>query len=253
MSCKKLVKVSAHLDAVLHAFRFFDISFLLAKSLLEEMRIASKTKKAEPILTTEEKASKVNKAEIKGTGFQMKMVSSLKGAEMIEAQRDSRRQRHIACLKECEKFVEQFYDNFSEKKNEIKDRIKVFLERSDIEIDAQMEGLSDELLLANEIGYVNGVWEKVNVQRNSRNAEVQSLRDSLDNLKAFQQKGSGSYIGGMRQKLIDIAFYLEPQVDELMKQQIADEEAKYSAEHQECDEFYENIVINEKEKFDGLY
>ena len=119
MSCKKLVKVSAHLDAVLHAFRFFDISFLLAKSLLEEMRIASKTKKAEPILTTEEKASKVNKAEIKGTGFQMKMVSSLKGAEMIEAQRDSRRQRHIACLKECEKFVEQFYDNFSEKKNEI--------------------------------------------------------------------------------------------------------------------------------------
>jgi hypothetical protein len=76
------------------------------KSLLEEMRQASKSKKAEPILTAEEKASQVNKAEIKGTGFQMKMVSSLKGAEMIEAQRDSRRQRHIACLKECEKFVE---------------------------------------------------------------------------------------------------------------------------------------------------
>jgi len=33
------------------------------------MRIASKNKKAEPILTGEEKASKVNKAEIKGTGF----------------------------------------------------------------------------------------------------------------------------------------------------------------------------------------
>ena len=80
---------------------------------------------------------------------------------MIEAQRDSRRQRHIACLKECEKFVEQFYDNFSEKKSEIKERIKVFFERSDIEIDSQMEGLSDELLLAHEIGYVNGVWEKV--------------------------------------------------------------------------------------------
>jgi len=28
-----------------------------------------------------------------------------------------------------------------------------------------MEGLSDELLLANEIGYVNGVWEKVTKQR----------------------------------------------------------------------------------------
>ena len=93
------------------------------------------------------------------------MVSSLKGAEMIEAQRDSRRQRHIACLKECEKFVEQFYDNFAEKKNEIKEKIRIFLEKSDIEIDHYMEGLSDDLLLKNEIGYVNGVWEKVNNQR----------------------------------------------------------------------------------------
>ena len=39
------------------------------KSLLEEMRVASKFKKAEPILTVEEKSSKVTKAEIKGTGF----------------------------------------------------------------------------------------------------------------------------------------------------------------------------------------
>ncbi len=95
----------------------------VAKSLLEELRIASQSKKDEPIFTVEEKASQLNKAEIKGTGFQMKMVSSLKGAEMIEDQRDSRRQRHIACLKESEKFVEQFYDNFSEKKSEIKEKI----------------------------------------------------------------------------------------------------------------------------------
>lgn len=85
---------------------------------------------------------------------------------MIENQRDTRRQRHIICLKECEKFVEQFYDNFSEKKNEIQDRIKMFFERSDIEIEALMAGLTDELLLANEIGYVNGIWEKATYQRN---------------------------------------------------------------------------------------
>lgn len=60
-----------------------------------------------------------------------------------------------------------------------------------------------------------------------RNVEVTNLRDNLDNLKIFQQKGSGSYLGGMRQKLIDIAFYLEPQVDELMKKQISDENSKY--------------------------
>ena len=162
------------------------------------MRVASKSKKAEPILTVEEKASQHNKAEIKGTGFQMKMTSSLKGAEMIEAQRDSRRQRHIVCLKESEKFVDQFYDNFSEKKNEIKEKIRVFLERSDVEIEEAMSGLTHEALLANEIGYVNGIWEKVNHNRSQRTQQVQNLRNGLDNLKAFQQKGSGSYIDGMR-------------------------------------------------------
>lgn len=65
-------------------------------------------------------------------------------------------------MKDCEKFVDQFYDNFSEKKNEIKERIKNFIERSDQDVAVQMAGLSDELLLENEISYVNGVWEKVN-------------------------------------------------------------------------------------------
>ena len=87
---------------------------------------------------------------------------------MIEDQRDGRRLRHIACLKECEKFVEQFYDNFCEKKKEIKSKIRSYLDRSDVEIDTLMEGLADEHLLANEIGYVNGIWERCNGERSAR-------------------------------------------------------------------------------------
>jgi hypothetical protein len=37
----------------------------------------------------------------------------------------------------------------------------VFFSGSDVEIDSIMNGLTDELLLANEIIYVNGIWEKV--------------------------------------------------------------------------------------------
>ncbi len=92
---------------------------------------------------------------------------------MIEAQRDSRRQRHIEALKECEKFVEQFYDNFSERKAEIKERVKLFFAGSDVEVKRIMEGLSDEKLLANEIAYVNGIWEKVGtVHRQARRDEL---------------------------------------------------------------------------------
>ena len=57
----------------------------------------------------------------------------------------------------------------------------------------------------------------------------------------------------MREKLVKIAFYLAPQVDELMKQQVNDEEVKYQLEHEECDLFHLEKVEIEKEKFDVLY
>lgn len=82
---------------------------------------------------------------------------------------------------------------------------------------------------------------------------MQHLRDSLDNLKSFQQKGSFSYTDGMRNKLIEIAFYLTPAVDELMKEQIANEEEKYRIEHEQLDNFYIEVVEAEKAKFDVLY
>ena len=80
------------------------------KEQLEALKNMKKV--VEPILTVEEKASKNNKQEIKGTGFKMEMVSSEKGRIMIEKQRDSRRQRHIAAVNESHKFIDQFYDNF---------------------------------------------------------------------------------------------------------------------------------------------
>jgi len=67
----------------------------------------------------------------------------------------------LEALKEAEKYVEQFYESFTERNQEIQDRTKGFLASSDVEIDKIMAGLTDELLLSNEIAYVNGVWEKV--------------------------------------------------------------------------------------------
>ena len=113
------------------------------------------------------------------------MIQSEKGRTMIEDQRDSRRQRHIDALNECEKFVEQFYDNFAERKAEIKERVKIFFAGSDVEITRIMNGLSDELLLANEIAYVNGIWEKVSHHRQARKDELRQLRQNFDDLKTF--------------------------------------------------------------------
>lgn len=160
---------------------FFVIS--PGKEQLEALKNLKKT--TEPILTVEEKASKVNKAEIKGQGFQMTMVSSDKGRQMIEDQRDSRRQRHIVALNESQKFIEQFYDNFIERKNEIQEKSHIFVAASDAEIDEIMSGLTDEELVANEIVYVNGIWDKVSQHRNARKADSDQLRENFDKLRIF--------------------------------------------------------------------
>ena len=83
MICKRSLQVSnltwAQIDTILQFFVYHP----LGKEQLEELKNMKKV--VEPILTAEEKASKTNKAEIKGTGFQMQMVTSEKGRVMIEA------------------------------------------------------------------------------------------------------------------------------------------------------------------------
>ena len=56
---------------------------------------------------------------------------------------------------------------------------------SDAEIAKLMGSLSDDLLLANKIVYVNGVWEEVNAHRVARKADTDLLRENFDKLKIF--------------------------------------------------------------------
>lgn len=43
-----------------------------------------------------------------------------------------------------------------------------------------MTGLTDDLLLENEITYVNQIWDKVSQHRSARNADSEQLRANLD-------------------------------------------------------------------------
>jgi len=153
------------------------------------------------------------------------------GQKMIEAQRDSRRQRHIAALKESQNFIDQFYNNFSERKNEIRERSRVFTMASDAEISDLMASLTDENLLANEITYLNGVWDKVSQHRSARKTDTDQLRKDFDDLRAFQAKGSTGFLNTLRQQLLDIAFLLEPEVNKLMVDYLDEDARKYAAEH----------------------
>ena len=52
----------------------------------------------------------------------------------------------------------------------------------------------------------------------------------------------------MRQNLVDIAFFLAPEVDELIKTWITHENERYRNEHILNDGFYEEFLKKESEK-----
>lgn len=105
-----------------------------------------------------------------------------------------------------------------------------------------MSGLTDEHLLENEIAYVNTIWDKVSQHRSARNADSEQLRANLDQLQAFQSKGSTGFLNKLRDDLINIAFLLEPQVDELLVEYRVKDEKRYEQEHTELDSFHEEVV-----------
>ena len=183
----------------------------------------------------------------------MEMLCNEPGKIMLEAQRDSRRQRHIAALKEAQKFIDQFYDNFAERKNEIRERSRVFTMASDAEIADLAASLTDENLLANEITFVNGVWDKIQQHRTARRTDTDRLREDFDKLKEFQAKGSTGFLTKLREDLLYISFLLEPEINELMVQYMDDNEKKYAAEHEECDAYWSEVTHTDKEKFEKHY
>lgn len=193
--------------------------------------------------------AKSDKATVKGVGFNLEAFSSEKGKKMIDLQRDSRRQRHIQSIKECEKFLEQFYDNFMEKKTEIKEKINMFLAASDEEIQGILAEMTDETLLANEIDYVNGTWSKIDIYFSARKEHLEQTLEEIKDLQEFQQKNSGKYWNRLQQELTDTAFLLEPAVIQLVTDWKNKEEERYLKEHEENYEFHKNLEAEEKQKY----
>jgi hypothetical protein len=70
---------------------------------------------------------------------------------------------------------------------------------SDAEISDLMASLTDENLLANEITFLNGVWDKVSQHRSARKTDTDQLRKDFDSLRAFQAKGSTGFLNTLRQ------------------------------------------------------
>ena len=139
-----------------------------------------------------------------------------------------------------------------EKKSEIKEKVNMFLIASDEDVSQIMDGLTDEALLANEIDFVNGAWEKVTVYYNARTDAVEQCLEEIKQLQDFQEKNSGLHWNKLKEDLTDTAFILEPAVITLVDDWKVKEEEKYTKEHQESFDFHANLEQSERDKHKQL-
>lgn len=68
---------------------------------------------------------------------------------------------------------------------------------------------------------------------------------NLDQLKAFQEKGSTGFLNKLREDLITIAFLLEPQVDDLLIEYREKDVKRYEIEHADLDQFHQDVVTSD--------
>jgi hypothetical protein len=176
------------------------------------------------------------------------MHSSDTGKSMIDTQKDSRRQRHLQFVKDCEKFLEEFYENFKEKSEVIKEKVNMFLSASGEEVRSILDELTDEDLVANEIDFVNAAWEKVTVHFNARKDHTDQTHEEIIELQDFQHKNSGKGWDKLQQELTHTAFLLEPAVIELVDEWKSKEELRYKKEHEDSQEFHRKLVEEENQK-----
>jgi uncharacterized protein with HEPN domain len=207
----------------------------------------NQTKKSKEI-----QVAKADKSTVKGVGFNLEAYSSEVGKKKIDDQRDSRRQRHIQSMKDCEKFLQEFYDNFMEKKSEMKENVNMFLEASDEDIRQIMDELTDEALLAHEIDFVNAAWEKISVHFDARKDNLDQTLEKVKELQDFQIRNSGIYWTRLKQELTDHAFLLEPAVIELVDDWKSKEELRYKKEHEDSYEFHRKLVSDQEDNHTAL-
>ena len=62
----------------------------------------------------------------------------------------------------------------------------MFVDASDVEIEKIMAELSDDALLAHDVNFVNGAWDKIQLYRNARKEQIQVvLKSDIESLREF--------------------------------------------------------------------
>ena len=181
--------------------------------------------------------------------------------QLIEKQYEDRRQRHINALKKYEAWVEKTNENLLKNEKICIKRWDAFIKASEKELISMIDGLNEETLLNKEIEWIQAAFDNVNNHTRRRKEEANNLKNGLFGIENEREKVVNNCLNNLTHELIDIAYILEADINNLVLKyksdnyQIISEKKKYTIEINEdniikTQQFDEEIKgkLNQKEE-----
>lgn len=190
------------------------------KSLLQSVgkQVLGQTKTTAAITAKIERRDMIESME-----GQVRALSNYKAPEtsdrienLLQRQKETRRKSHLMLLKEYETWILSLYDQLESQTQEEKAKWWAFSAGSIKDLDSVLYDLRDEVLLGKEYEWISAAFANLARHIRRRNVEAERLRESLFGVETRRQEAVESFLNLLGQKLVDVAFLLKPEVDNLI-------------------------------------
>lgn len=137
--------------------------------------------------------------------------------DLFRDQKDKRRDRHFSLLTEYEKLVETLYKEVQNEYDYIKSDVTEFYKNNDVEMREYFSQFTDETLLSLDKDILDELRNYITRQQDIRGEKIINLLGRLTDVEHDREKNMATVIDGLKDSLIDNAYFLQPQVEELFK------------------------------------
>lgn len=135
----------------------------------------------------------------------------------IRDQKDKRRERHFTLLTEYEKLVESLYKEIQNEYELIKEDVTTFYHENDEEIRDYFKQFTDETLLGLDKTIIDDLRGYVARNQDIRGEKIINLLGRLTDVEHERENSMVNLLEGLKDSLVDNAYFLQNQVDELIK------------------------------------
>jgi len=179
--------------------------------------------------------------------------SSTRAKEVFEKMKTTRRAMHIEALNEYESWAETFIEGIKERFEERKKKTEMIKTNAGEEIEQLLNGMTDEALLAGDLEHVTHAWDKVLEIKKQRKEELSELDTALHELARIKRKSIMEYVTNLKEKLIDIAFILEPEVVTIIQEMLEKYKEELDKEDKEINEYLKGQADENQKIFENYY